>query len=120
MCTSPSSDITNLPPFEAPQWVRSRFIHVLFTLACYNMDKTNLGTLIKSWHTMLEKPARYRTYVLTAWEERSRNPDVPTVWRFSLLDPSTGRRRGFASLEVLAAALQQDLAVERSDDRGQE
>jgi hypothetical protein len=99
---------------------RTPLIHVLFTLACYNMDKTNLGTLIKPWHTMLEKPARYRTYVLTAWEERSRNPGVATVWRFSLLDPSTGRRRGFASLEALVAALQQELAVERPDDRGPE
>jgi hypothetical protein len=69
---------------------------------------------------MLEKPARYRTYVLTAREERSRNPGVPTVWRFSLMDPSTGRRRGFASLEALAAALEQELAVERPKDRGPE
>ena len=67
---------------------------------------------------MLEKPARYRTYVLTAWQERSRDPAVPPVWRFSLLDPSTGQRRGFASLEALVAALKQELAIETSDDSG--
>jgi hypothetical protein len=58
---------------------------------------------------MEKSPARYQTYLLTAWQERSQNPAVPTVWRFSLLDPSTGQRRGFASLEALMAALRQAL-----------
>jgi hypothetical protein len=64
---------------------------------------------------MLEMPARYRTYLLAAWEERSRNPGVPAVWRFSLLDPGTGQRRGFASLEELVGTLKQELAIEESN-----
>jgi hypothetical protein len=67
---------------------------------------------------VLEKSAHYRTYLLAAWEERSRNPAIPATWRFSLLDPSTGQRRGFASLEALAAALKQELAIEESNDEG--
>jgi hypothetical protein len=49
---------------------------------------------------------RYRIYLLTIWEERSRDPQVPARWRFSLEHPVTGQRQGFASLEALVAALQ--------------
>jgi hypothetical protein len=66
---------------------------------------------------MLEESAHYRTYLLAAWEERSRSPAVPATWRFSLLDPATGRRRGFASLEALVAALKHELAIEESNDK---
>jgi hypothetical protein len=31
------------------------------------------------------------------------------VWRFGLEDPRTGQRRGFVDLEMLMAALQQDM-----------
>ena len=51
-------------------------------------------------------PSRYRIYLLTMWEERSRDPEVPVQWRFSLEHPATGQRQGFASLEALVAALQ--------------
>ena len=51
------------------------------------------------------KPPRYCVYVLRFWEERSRHPDRPGVWRFSLEDPRTGERRGFASLEAVVAFL---------------
>jgi len=59
---------------------------------------------------MFDTPPRYRSYVLTVWEERSRDPSSPVAWRFSLEDPRTGQRRGFADLEVLVAALKEEIA----------
>ena len=47
-----------------------------------------------------DKPPRYRSYLLTFWEERSHDSGVPTQWRFSLEDPHSGTRRGFATLEA--------------------
>lgn len=64
---------------------------------------------------MLEKPPFYRSYLLTFWEERSRDPSVPVVWRFSLEDPRTGQRHGFANLEAVVAALEQEMASTRMD-----
>lgn len=63
----------------------------------------------------LDSPPRYRAYLLRCWQERSRDPDKPAVWRFSLDDPHTGQRRGFASFEALIAALRAEL----SDDEVQ-
>ena len=54
---------------------------------------------------MLDQPPSYRTYLIRCWEERSRDPTLPTVWRFSLEDPHTGQRRGFASLQDMVAFL---------------
>jgi hypothetical protein len=54
-------------------------------------------------------PPRYRSYLLAFWEERGREPRREHVWRFSLLDPHTGERRGFASLEALVTALAQEI-----------
>jgi hypothetical protein len=59
---------------------------------------------------MFDNPPRHRSYILTFWEERSHDPDTPAVWRFSLEDPHTGQRRGFADLKKLLAALQQEVA----------
>ena len=61
-----------------------------------------------------EKPPRYRPYVLIFWEERSRDPKAPVVWRFSLQDPRTDQRRVFASLEGLMAFLRSELEGSRS------
>ena len=60
--------------------------------------------------SIFDEPPRYRTYLLTIWEERSQDPTPPTLWRFSLKDPDTGRRRGFASLEEVMAFLRSELA----------
>lgn len=58
-------------------------------------------------------PPRYQTYLLRCWQERSTQVgSVVKVWRFSLEDPRTGRRRGFASLEALLASLQTELTDE--------
>jgi len=51
------------------------------------------------------------------WEERGEKPDA-SVWRFSLEDPHTGQRRGFASLEALIAALTEEMEG-RSDGESQ-
>jgi hypothetical protein len=62
-----------------------------------------------------DRPPHYRTYLLTAWEERSRDPDVPAAWRFRLEEARTGRQRGFASLEVLTAFLRAELDGDRHE-----
>jgi hypothetical protein len=64
---------------------------------------------------MFDKPPRYRSYVLTFWEERSRDPDTPVVWRFSLQDPRTGQRRGFASLEEMVDFLRTELVTHQNE-----
>ena len=58
---------------------------------------------------IFDKPPRYRSYLLTFWEERSQDPAASAVWRFRLEDPHTGQRRGFADLEALIAALEQEM-----------
>ena len=65
--------------------------------------------------TIFDKPPRYRSYLLTFWEERSRDPDAPAVWRFRLEEARTGQRRGFASLEALVAFLRAELDGERDE-----
>ena len=50
-------------------------------------------------------PPRYRGYMLRFWQERSQR-GAQVVWRFSLDDPHTGERRGFADLAALIAAVQ--------------
>ncbi len=64
---------------------------------------------------MFEKPPRYRSYLLTLWEERSLDPNLPVTWRFSLEDARTGRRSGFADLQALVVALQQQMSEERPE-----
>jgi len=59
--------------------------------------------------SVFDKPPRYCVYVLRFWEERSRYPDRPGVWRFSLEAPSTGERHGFATLEGLVAFLREQV-----------
>ena len=40
--------------------------------------------------TIFERPPRYRSYLLTFWEERSQDSATPAEWRFSLEDPRPG------------------------------
>jgi len=71
---------------------------------------------------MFDTPPRYRSYLLTWWEERTRDPNQPAVRRFSLEDARSGQRRGFADLEALVAALEDDIAgadgAERESQKG--
>jgi hypothetical protein len=54
-----------------------------------------------------EKPPRYRSHLLTLWEERGRDASTPGVWRFRLEDPHTGERVGFGSIDELFDYLRQ-------------
>jgi hypothetical protein len=54
--------------------------------------------------SVIGRPVNYRAYVLRSWEKRGQTPEG-SAWRFSLEDPHTGQRRGFAGLEALVAAL---------------
>jgi hypothetical protein len=67
--------------------------------------------------SVFDEPPRYRSYLLTFWEERGRDPDEPAVWRFSLGDPRTGQRRAFATLGALMAALEQEMVAAGASDR---
>lgn len=71
--------------------------------------------------SFFQDPPRYRTLLLTLWEERNQDPNLPSVWRFRLEDPRTGQRRGFATMETLIEALKEEMSSsdeERPDDRG--
>lgn len=50
------------------------------------------------------KPPGYRSYLLRFWEERSEQTES-VLWRFSLEDPLTAQRLGFADLDSLTAWL---------------
>jgi len=56
-----------------------------------------------------DRPPVYRSYLLRFWEERGETR-TPSVWRFSLEDPQTAHRHGFASLSALTDWLQGELA----------
>ncbi len=43
----------------------------------------------------------YRVYVLRSWFEGGGSPGEPPVRRYSLEDPQTRQRRGFADLQAL-------------------
>ncbi len=55
------------------------------------------------------KPPRYHSFLLRFWEERSEEQAL-TIWRFSLEDPLTDQRYGFASLQALTDWIQVQLA----------
>ena len=56
----------------------------------------------------VDRPPIYRSYLLRFWEERGERP-APAVWRFSLEDPQTTQRQGFASLTALTHWLQSQM-----------
>ena len=53
-----------------------------------------------------DRAPRYQSYLLRCWEVRSQQPDQPATWRYSLQDPQTEQKHGFADLEELVAFLQ--------------
>ncbi len=62
---------------------------------------------------ILSNPPAYHTYLLRCWQERSTDGlEEIRVWRFSLENPRTGQRQGFATLESLLASLQAELMAE--------
>ena len=62
------------------------------------------------------RPPGYRTYLLTLWEEQGRDGHARPAWRFSLADPRTGERRGYAHLEELMDALEQEMRGDRASN----
>jgi hypothetical protein len=63
----------------------------------------------------VEAPRRYCAWLLRCWEARDRGPEPRPTWRYSLEDPHSGARRGFASFEALVAHLRAELAPGRDD-----
>lgn len=59
----------------------------------------------------IKKIPRYQAYMLRCWEEFDENLEL-SIWRFSLHDPRTGLRRGFANLTELVIALHTELMEE--------
>lgn len=58
-----------------------------------------------------EEQSSYRVYVLRSWQEGRASSRSPGVWRFSLEDPTTRQRRGFADLESLMSFLAAETAT---------
>ncbi len=56
-----------------------------------------------------DRPPGYCAYLLRCWREPGTRPG-PAAQRFSLEDPHTGERQGFASLQALVAFLETELA----------
>ncbi len=54
-------------------------------------------------------PSRYCSYLLRCWQEQSLVHAGSAAWRFSLEDPHTGERQGFATFESLMNFLHQQL-----------
>ena len=67
---------------------------------------------------VFSKPVQYQAYLLRFWAEPEPNDSLP-VWRFSLEDPHTGQRQGFADLQELMAFLEAKTGKEINppDDR---
>ena len=59
---------------------------------------------------MQKEKLLYRSYVVSGWQEHSTHAGQEVmVWRFSLQNPRTNQRRGFANIESLLIALQTEL-----------
>ncbi|MDQ4075769.1 MAG: hypothetical protein M3220_05910 [Chloroflexota bacterium] len=54
-------------------------------------------------------PPGYRAYLLRCWQEQSVHEGNMLMWRFSLEDPHTGGRQGFATWEGLVSFLYGEL-----------
>lgn len=60
----------------------------------------------------LKSPSRYRTFILTIWEEVNNQQAGYTIWRFSLEHPHTAQRIGFKNLAALMHYLQAQIDAE--------
>jgi hypothetical protein len=101
------------PTFTIP----SQKNHDSRTLACYTVGNSiaKVGLEVKR-QDMTKKPCRYVSYVLRCWQESSVHRGRETrVWRFSLQNPRTNQRRGFATLEALLVSLQEGLSDEKDN-----
>lgn len=62
------------------------------------------------------KPPNYQVYLLRVWEEPARPEELPSSWRYSLEDPKTKDRIGFASLDELVCFLDEEHRVSAPAD----
>ncbi len=53
-----------------------------------------------------------RAYMLRFWKVGSSDPECAPTWRFSLEDPHSGQKMGFADLEALVAFLKAKMAMD--------
>jgi hypothetical protein len=67
---------------------------------------------------MFDRPPRYRSYLLTLWEERGRDTRTSGEWRFRLEDSYISKRVGFASLDRLHEHLRQQIGTAYSEEAG--
>ena len=63
-----------------------------------------------------DTPPEYHAYLLRFWEERGEQ-GTSAAWRFSLEDPQTAQRHGFADLASLTAWL--ETATGRPSGKGE-
>lgn len=56
-----------------------------------------------------DTPPRYHAFMLRCWEVRTPAGEGPVTWRFSLEDPETRERFGFADMEAFLAFLNDTL-----------
>ncbi len=61
---------------------------------------------------MQEKAPRYRFWVVRGWAEQGHTAGQRGRWRFSLEDPRTAVRRGFATWEALSECIRMELLDE--------
>lgn len=79
-----------------------------FTHAHKGLDAEMLNPESKSETdvtSVVARPPNYHSYLLRFWEERG-DASAPSTWRFSLEDPQTSERHGFASLDALVEWIQ--------------
>ncbi len=60
----------------------------------------------------------YHAYLLRCWREQSLERNGAATWRFSLENPHTSERRGFATWEALIAFLHEELWEEACSAQG--
>ena len=56
----------------------------------------------------------HRTYLLTIWEERSKQAEPDNVWRYRLEDPHSGKKYLFATLAEVTQFLDQLYCVSKA------
>jgi hypothetical protein len=60
----------------------------------------------------VEARRRYCAWLLRCWQARGQGSEPLMTWRYSLEDPHSGARRGFASFEALVAHLRAELGLD--------
>ena len=118
MTTVPSNDNSNFTViffnFSEIFPKKSRFRND--SLICYCHSISQLGDQVKRQQDILKRKSRYQSYVVCCWQERSVHAGREiTVWRFSLQNPRTNQRRGFATIESLLVSLQAELTDDEVD-----